>query len=205
MISLRQRFLFIHVPKTAGNSIQNILKDHSEDKIVSITPYQDGVERFEIRSEDYKIHKHSTLWEYEEQLGKSLIDRLFKFSCVRNPWDRMISYYFSPHRGSVVWDRFKFINMIENTKAIREFVRCDGNNKDEKSVFENIDFFIRYESINQDFDYVCKQIGIPSVQLPHRNVSNHLHFSVYYDEELIEIVRDLFNDEISYFNYKLDW
>jgi len=35
MISIKHNFIFIHVPKTAGNSFQNILKNYSEDKIVS--------------------------------------------------------------------------------------------------------------------------------------------------------------------------
>jgi len=51
MISLKYGFIFIHIPKTAGNSIQNVLKLYSEDKIVCTAPYQDGVERFELRSD----------------------------------------------------------------------------------------------------------------------------------------------------------
>ena len=93
MISLKHGFLFIHIPKTAGNSIQNILQDYSEENLVCGAPYQDGVERFEVRSDDYTIHKHSTLSDYHQQLGSEVIDSLFKFTCVRNPWERMISFY----------------------------------------------------------------------------------------------------------------
>ena len=41
--------LFLHIPKTAGNSIQNILRDYSEDEIVA-RGGQDGLERFEVRA-----------------------------------------------------------------------------------------------------------------------------------------------------------
>jgi hypothetical protein len=99
MISLSHGFLFIHIPKTAGNAIQNVLKQYSEETIVTIAPYQDRVERFEVRSGEYEIRKHSGLAEYQSRLGKSVTDQLFKFTCVRNPWERAISFFFSPHRG----------------------------------------------------------------------------------------------------------
>ena len=41
MISIKKNFLFIHVPKTGGNSMQNILRDYSEDQIVALAKHQD--------------------------------------------------------------------------------------------------------------------------------------------------------------------
>jgi hypothetical protein len=46
MISFQKRFLFVHIPKTAGNSIQSVLRDYSEDELVALLSEQDGVERF---------------------------------------------------------------------------------------------------------------------------------------------------------------
>src|SRR5688500_12110385 len=50
MMALSRQFIFVHVPKTGGNSIQNVLKAYSEDEIVCTEPYQDGVERFELKN-----------------------------------------------------------------------------------------------------------------------------------------------------------
>ena len=99
MISIQKKFLFIHVPKTGGNSIQNILRDYSEDEIVTLAKHQDGVERFEVRNSKYAITKHSTLAHYKFVLDASTYHSLYKFATIRNPWDLLISYYFSPHRG----------------------------------------------------------------------------------------------------------
>ena len=64
MISFQKHFLFVHIPKTAGNSIQSVLRDYSEDELVALRDEQDGIERFGLRNPKYKIKKHSTLAEY---------------------------------------------------------------------------------------------------------------------------------------------
>src|SRR5690606_13135991 len=98
VLSDQKKFLFIHLPKTGGNSIQTLLKAYSEDKIVCLNALQDGVERFEIRNEYPSLHKHSSLSDYKRELPETTFLNLFKFSTIRNPWDRAISHYFSPHR-----------------------------------------------------------------------------------------------------------
>src|SRR6059058_1959617 len=102
MISFQKRFLFVHIPKTAGNSIQSILRNYSEDQIVALRSEQDGIERFGLRNPNYKIRKHSTLAEYRMALGDEQFRSLYKFACVRNPWDRMVSYYFRPTQQAMI-------------------------------------------------------------------------------------------------------
>lgn len=204
MISLAHNFLFVHIPKTAGNSIQNILRAYSEDKIVCSAPHQDGFERFGVRSDKFNIHKHSTLQEYRTELGEEVFQRLFKFTTVRNPWDRMVSIYFSPHKGTVSWNREQFIKLIEGVTPISARICLDGKYASSSSCFSDINYFIRYESLNDDFKKVCELIGIPWVPLPIRNKSKRQPYAVYYDDELVELVRYRFPEEISYFGYEFE-
>ncbi len=45
---------------------------------------------------------------------------------LRNPWDTLLSYYFSAHRGGVKeWDREKFKRMVLGLPGMREFASID--------------------------------------------------------------------------------
>ena len=202
MISLKYNFLFVHIPKTAGNSIQNILRTYSEDRVVCLNPLQDGVERFGVISERFRTRKHSKLNDYRTALGNELFTKLFKFTTVRNPWDRMISSYFSPHRGEISWDRDHFKNLIFEVEPITSYLFLESHNDQKVSSFKNIDYYIRYENLNEDFKKACALIDIPWEPLPMRNKSQRQSYGQYYDDELIELVQNRFSDEIEYFNYK---
>src|SRR5947209_7566722 len=201
MISLQKRFLFVHIPKTAGNSIQTVLRDYSEDEFVALRPEQDGIERFGLRNPRYKLRKHSTLAEYRDAVGKEQFRSLYKFTCVRNPWDRMVSYYFTPTQSPESWDRKKFRKVISKTLSIADYLRLDDGNE---HPFVNVDYIMRFENLPDDFRSVCHKLDIPVQPLPHYNRSTREHYSKYYDDELRELVRMRFAPEIERFQYTFE-
>jgi hypothetical protein len=201
MISFQKRFLFVHIPKTAGNSIQSVLRDYSEDELVALRGEQDGVERFGLRNPKYKIKKHSTLAEYRAALGEAEFGSLYKFTCVRNPWDRMVSYYFTPTQKAEAWDRKKFRKIISNAVSVADYLRL---NQGEKDPFSNVDSIMRFENLADDFSVVCAALDISPTTLPQYNRSDREHYSKYYDKELRELVRARFAAEIERFGYTFE-
>jgi len=201
MISLHKRFLFVHVPKTAGNSIQSVLRDYSEDQLVALRKEQDGIERFGLRNPSCKIKKHSTLSEYHDALGDEQFRNLYKFTCVRNPWDRMVSYYFTPTQNPEEWNRKKFRGIISKAVSMPDYLRLDDGEEDP---FDNVNYIMRFESLADDFRAVCKTIGISPSTLPQYNRSSRDHYSKYYDDEIRELVRTRFAAEIERFNYTFE-
>lgn len=201
MISLQKRFLFVHIPKTAGNSIQSVLRDYSEDQLIALRKEQDGIERFGLRNPQYKIKKHSTLSEYHNALGDEQFRILYKFTCVRNPWDRMVSYYFTPTQNPETWNRKKFRGIISKAVSVSEYLRLSN---DEVNPFANVDRIMRFENLADDFRAVCTAIGISPANLPQYNRSHREHYSKYYDDELRELVRARFAAEIERFDYKFE-
>ena len=60
MLSLKHKFLFIHIPRTGGNSIQNHLRQFSEDNLESVQKGpNDTLHRFEVINRRLKTTKHS--------------------------------------------------------------------------------------------------------------------------------------------------
>ena len=201
MISLQKRFLFVHIPKTAGNSIQSALRDYSEDQLVALRKEQDGIERFGLRNPKYQIKKHSMLMEYHDALGPEQFRDLYKFTCVRNPWDRMVSYYFTPTQNPETWNRKKFREIIFKAVSVADYLRLgDG----EEDPFANVDHIIRFENLTDHFAAVCAAIDISPPTLPQYNRSIRKHYSKYYDDELRELVRSRFAAEIERFNYAFE-
>ena len=200
MLSITNKFLFIHVPKTGGNSIQNILRNYFEDDVVVLAKHQDGIERFEVRNKNYDITKHSPLSHYKSIIEPSLYNSLFKFSTIRNPWDMLISYYFSPHRGVKKWNRTSFIDLVENVKNISYYLSLGS----QFEIDSELNHLLRFENLDEDFSAICKQIGIPSTTLPRRNISTRKHYSVYYDDELIKVVENKFSEEIKFGGYTFE-
>jgi hypothetical protein len=201
MISFQKRFLFVHIPKTAGNSIQSVLRDYSEDQLVALRREQDGIERFGLRNPKYKIKKHSTLADYRAALGDAQFGNLYKFTCVRNPWDRMVSYYFTPTQSQEVWDQKRFKKVISKAMSVADYLRLD---KGEENPFGNVDYIMRFENLADDFRTLCAALDISPVTLPQYNRSNREHYSKYYDDELRELVRERFAAEIERFGHMFE-
>jgi len=201
MISVHKRFLFVHIPKTAGNSIQSALRDYSEDQLVALRKEQDGIERFGLRNPKYNTKKHSTLAEYRDAVGNEQFRNLYKFTCVRNPWDRMVSYYFTPTQAPEKLDRKKFRGIISKAVPVAEYLRLDQGEKDP---FSNVDYIMRFENLADDFRAVCGTLGISPGTLPRYNRSSREHYSKYYDDELRDLVRARFAAEIERFGYTFE-
>lgn len=200
MLSWRHNFLFIHVPKTGGNAIQQALVNFSEDRIEARSAEQDGEHRFAIRSALPGIHKHSTLADYQRQIDPERFARLAKISCVRNPWDRCISYFFSPHRGTVHWSPQDFERFVlETVQPHTHYLALEGGTGDP---FGHVDVILRFERLAEDFAMLCTRLGLGPLALRRLNMSRRGDYRDYYtSDRLIEMVADKFAPEIERFGY----
>jgi hypothetical protein len=215
MISLSKKFLFVHMPKTGGNSVQNILKEYANDEITTDKARQDGVERFDILSE-IGTTKHAKLFDYKGRMEANVYNSLFKFSIVRNPWDRAISSYFFKYFAAELAKGRKaeeveepvfiaedFIYWLQRVPRLEDMLLHDESNS--KIDFINdtdLDFFMKTETLQKDLDFLCEKLGIKSQTLAVRNKSVRGEYTKYYDENLKSIIANRYKNEIEFFEYE---
>ena len=70
-----------------------------------------------------------------------------------------------------------------------------------------MDYYIRYEHLEQDFEHVVDTLGLYNVELPRFKTSQKKikeHYSYYYTPETRKIVAEGFKDYIEKFDYKFE-
>lgn len=177
MMSTAHRFLFLHVPKTAGNTLQSLLLPLSDDAM-TISYHQDGVDRFEVRG-PVTPRKHATLADYAARLGDDLGGLAVAIS-VRHPVARAISAYFSPHAWMretapgrwepqpPVWDAGRFERVLASPACLpaTEFLRLESG-------LRRPDHVIRQEHLADDLAAMARALALPldPAHLPRLNAS----------------------------------
>ena len=140
----------------------------------------------------------------------------FKFTFVRNPFDRFVStyFYFKDYgrdnfgdmlTGYIV-NRFSsfedftknFINIPSKLFAYPHFNEqvCWTSNMD-------FDFIGRFENVEEDFKTICKKIEKPYRRMPHHKRSrNRKHYTEYYNDETRQIIENKYAKDLDHFGYK---
>ena len=199
MISHKHKFIFIHIPKCAGISIELFLNG-------SFYVEWDEVNKIWMQ--------HATASQIKDLYVKNYED-YFSFTFVRNPWSRAVSDYFWLKRTC------KFKGSLKNFLLLKggfdtprlsyphldRFGRGDHIIPQSDFVLDAngkrmVDFIGRFENLQEDFDIICDKIGIPKQQLPHRNGGNHKNYIKYYNKETRQLVAKKYAKDIEYFNYE---
>ena len=205
MISRKRKFIFIHIPKCGGTSVEDALFKpctHRTAKDLWMFPnkYQSG---------GLQHLKASHILQEE---GEKIFNNCFKFSFIRNPWDKMISQYRYTIESSNPYLR-KWID-IDMNDSFNEYLKKVFNaaihvqwDSQYKFLYDSkdnqlVDFIGRFENLQEDFNIVCDKIGIPKPHLSHKNKTKHKHYTEHYDDEAREIIAEKYAKDIEHFGYK---
>lgn len=96
ILSPGRGYVFIHIPKTGGTSLALALEGRAmkDDLMLGDTPKaRRRRQRLQGASARGRLWKHSTLADIEGLVPDAVLDGLFAFTLVRNPWARALSYH----------------------------------------------------------------------------------------------------------------
>ena len=208
MISHKYKYIFVHIPKCGGSSIEQTLLKAEGVNVQNLDGFyinhlNDGVKKEHLL--DYPTHaysQHYSISQYDSTLSGSY----YSFSFVRNPWDLIVSeYFYISDNYDFNFSFNEFVRMGEEIKKIEKFnwlVERGHHLKPQSSLLsDDINYIGRFENLQKDFDFVCLELGIPKKELPIINQSKRNHYRKYYNKETREIVAQRYAMDIGRFNY----
>ncbi|NEQ09195.1 MAG: sulfotransferase family protein [Moorea sp. SIO4E2] len=217
ILSYSHKFIFFHISKVAGLSIREALKDYVREP-----------EKFKIarppKNLGYKPNLFYEMWQSsllhakardaKKELDEEVFNSFYKFAFVRNPWDWQVSYYHFILKETT-HIRHKLVKSMGSFEEYLEWVIktknpfAKGTTKLQKDVITDadgkliVDFVGRYETLAQDFDYICKVLSIDA-SLPHLNKTIHRDYRSYYNEKTKKLVGEYCQEDIDLFGYTFD-
>ena len=104
MISDRLRCIFIHIPKTAGSSIEDVLFPHPR----TTEQFWGLPNKYQTGGLQYLMAKHIKL-----EVPSDIFNSYFKFTVIRNPWDKAVSQFCYTQQKRP--DLLKLLNLSQNS------------------------------------------------------------------------------------------
>jgi len=196
----------VHIHKTAGTSIQDLMLKYMNG--IMINPAH--IKAADIRMVNKEVRDN---W-----------NEYFTFAIVRNPWDRLVSWYFNV-RHQHPNDKYAFYHP-PNRYSFHEFItkylsekKCFGNDRVgyhcnqvdyliKTPGSENLEFLVdfigRFEALQSVIDHVCDQVECDRIKMIHSNKTPHRNknYHSYYNDESMNVVNDIYSRDINYFGYE---
>jgi hypothetical protein len=200
----RPAVCFVHIQKTGGDSV-----------------------RAALGLPEKPPDKHWTARELRASIGFAEWERRFSFAFVRNPWDRLVSWWSMidaarPPSAELRAERtmgfWRYV--LSNARCFEEFIlNCTETIADpdgDKSIMRPqldyisgdgaeilVNFVGRFETLDADFRVVTARLGREGLALPHANKSRHRrHYRHYYDQALAAVVGERFKADLTAFGYE---
>jgi len=153
--------------------------------------------------------QHLCASQIREEIGPAVFDDYFKFSIVRNPWDKAVSQYVYMSKrmdlrefiGMQPRDCFKrYLELISKRKHVQwepqvSFLFAAN----QKCMVDHIG---RLETFDHSVRLIADRIGIRISKVPHANKGQRRGYEEYYDSESREIVAAMYQEDIEAFGYE---
>ena len=176
MIIDEHKTIFVHIPKNAGTSIETYFANGS----VRIQP-----------------SKHADIYEIKRKF-KNSYNNYKKFTIIRNPYDKMVSWYFYLKRNLGDYNVIEFNNWIKDPSKFWHINDPISYLKPQYEWINNTVEIIKFENLNKELNKFFNE----KINLPIINKSNHKHYLEYYNKQSLNIIYKRYKKDFEKFNYK---
>ncbi len=185
MIDHQRKLLFIHIARTGGTSVEAALvgRDWWEQDPQS---------------------KHLSASQTRAYYGEEVWNSYFKFSIVRNPFDRLVSMWaagwWHTAEGSADPRKFhEFLLSLQPHEHETYNALCYHEILDLP-----VDRVLRFERLEADFTQMLTELGHPEVKLPHVEKRDRADYRLYYDDVSTALVRSRFAQDLQTYGYEFE-
>jgi hypothetical protein len=212
ILSRGRRYIFVHAPKTGGTSLALALEARAmaDDIMLGDTPKaRKRRHRVQGIESSGRLWKHSMLTDLYGLVTQKEIESFFTFTLVRNPWDRMVSYYHWLKEQSFEHPAVALARALDFSAFLRAPLIEAGMRdfpysryvQDAEGV-EQADLFIRLEHLAEDVAPLEAHLGFSLGEIPHANASERrAEWRGYYSEADAEIVARACAEDVARFSY----
>lgn len=224
LVSHSKRFIYLKTMKTAGTSIEIFFErfcrppgagaeSHRVAQIVGpegIVGHRGPEHRDSGGATRY--FNHMAAEAVRAAVGTGTWDSYFKFCAIRNPYDKMVSYWWfvlAPEERL----RMAAASFGEVRGAFGDFVRATSADALDRHVYligtrVAVDYFIRYECLQADLEEVCRLLGVDRCRSELGRYKSEMrlrpeHYSDYYDADAEDRIAGVYAWEMSRFGYRL--
>jgi hypothetical protein len=175
-----------------------------------------------------KFEKENKLWKQhatasevkKHYASEEQWNNYFKFSIVRNPFDRIVSSYnwiCRKIKPSKFRDRLLFEDFVFRKggfeKVLSQYLISEEHNRyhqirpSVEYLYENdnllVDHVGKFENLENEWNFICKKIGTEII-LPHMNKHsrNNKHYQDYYNDETKAHISEVYRKDIETFGYE---
>lgn len=212
IISKSHNFVFIHIAKNGGTSIDSVLRKYGVtglkrthlSEAISMLPYRRQPEKI--------VHPpHMNARWVRDRIGHDFFDQMFTFAIVRNPFDQMVSRYeyirkskkHHSHKAAASLSFGDFMN-YQRWKNWN-FTKTQYSKVSDKSGRIILKKIYRFEEFSDVLPDVTKIIGLPNPQeIPHVNASERKRYQEYYDKNSRQFVEKYYKKDLDFFEYSFD-